>query len=562
MKELSRIKLALEKANNVAYEWDTTKDHITWYGDIRNIIDSPNAKYIYKRKDFTNLICNDDKVDFVASLDKILNSDDEEYRRNFRLFVDNDKIINIEDRGTVVTENGNKILVGILSKISSHVKNNNEIESFEDPVSVFNKNEYFNCDFTNKLTEIFNLNVQQHKDSALVKISIDNLPVIMTWYSIDFAERVMNALELTISSLIKKEDVLNRIAIDQFGLIVKDYSPEEFEILVNRISKYIQLYKNPSFADSIHIRPSMGSVIFPSNVSNVDDACNKAFLALSKSKISTKEFHVDFSDNSADYAKSQKQFSDLRILQESFKKGNVKLAFQPIVECKSGNVDSYECLLRIPDKNRSGYKSAGNLIPIAEKMGIIDLVDQYVLERVVDELKHNKDISLGFNVSNITTNNEKWLKLCSKLLTSEDISSRITVEITETAVQGDIRAAAYFIASLQGLGCKVALDDFGAGYTSFRQLKSLSIDTVKIDGSYVRQLIKNYENLLFIRTLVAFNQSYGLKTVAECVEDGQTAKMLMDMGVDYLQGYYFGKPDIEKPWLESSFTTKKVANFC
>ncbi|MCB2082008.1 MAG: EAL domain-containing protein, partial [Rickettsiales bacterium] len=125
---------------------------------------------------------------------------------------------------------------------------------------------------------------------------------------------------------------------------------------------------------------------------------------------------------------------------------------------------------------------------------------------------------------------------------------RLVVEITETAAQRDLRQTAYFVAALQSLGCKVALDDFGAGYTSFRQLKSLSVDIVKIDGSYIRNLTANSENQLFIKTLLDFNHSYGLKTVAECVESGDVAKMLMDMHVDYMQGYYFGKVELQPPW--------------
>jgi EAL domain-containing protein (putative c-di-GMP-specific phosphodiesterase class I) len=96
---------------------------------------------------------------------------------------------------------------------------------------------------------------------------------------------------------------------------------------------------------------------------------------------------------------------------------------------------------------------------------------------------------------------------------------------------------------MQALGCKVALDDFGTGYTSFHQLKYLSLDVVKIDGIYIRNLKENTENYLFIKTLLDFSKSYGLETVAEFVESGEVAKILMSLGVDYLQGYFFGKPE-------------------
>ncbi len=106
------------------------------------------------------------------------------------------------------------------------------------------------------------------------------------------------------------------------------------------------------------------------------------------------------------------------------------------------------------------------------------------------------------------------------------------------------------MASLQAQGCQVALDDFGSGYTSFRQLKALSVDMVKIDGAFVKDLVDNADNRFFVKTLLDFTRGFGLKSVAECVENGEIAKMLMELGVDYLQGYYFGKPMNYRKWLK------------
>ena len=125
---------------------------------------------------------------------------------------------------------------------------------------------------------------------------------------------------------------------------------------------------------------------------------------------------------------------------------------------------------------------------------------------------------------------------------------RMMVEITETAVHLDIKRTAYFVASLQSFGAMVALDDFGSGYTSFRQLKTLSVDIIKIDGVFVKDLVGNHDNMLFIKTMLDFTNGFGLKTVAEFVENGETAKLLMKLGVEYLQGYYFGFPERMEHW--------------
>ena len=106
------------------------------------------------------------------------------------------------------------------------------------------------------------------------------------------------------------------------------------------------------------------------------------------------------------------------------------------------------------------------------------------------------------------------------------------------------------------MGCQVALDDFGSGYTSFRQLKALSVDMVKIDGAFIKDLTDNSDNRFFVKTLLDFTKGFGLQSVAEFVEKGETAKMLMELGVDYMQGYYFGKPENYRSWLNKGEYTK------
>src|SRR3546814_10640852 len=128
-----------------------------------------------------------------------------------------------------------------------------------------------------------------------------------------------------------------------------------------------------------------------------------------------------------------------------------------------------------------------------------------------------------------------------------DIASRLIIEITETAALQDFEETARFIGTVRDLGCKVALDDFGSGYTSFRQLKALTVDIVKIDGSFVRGVSDNPENQLFIRTLLNLANGFGLKTVAECVEPAEDARILMSESVEFLQGWQYGRPSMRKP---------------
>ncbi|MBL8665411.1 MAG: EAL domain-containing protein, partial [Candidatus Odyssella sp.] len=129
-----------------------------------------------------------------------------------------------------------------------------------------------------------------------------------------------------------------------------------------------------------------------------------------------------------------------------------------------------------------------------------------------------------------------------------DVARRLTVEITETVALKDLEHSAAFCHEIKSLGCSVSLDDFGAGYTSFKSLRLLGVEEVKIDGSYVKNLIDNPDNQVFVRALLGLAQGLEMRTVAECVETEAEAKWLLEQGVDYFQGYYFGKPDTKPAW--------------
>jgi EAL domain-containing protein (putative c-di-GMP-specific phosphodiesterase class I) len=236
-------------------------------------------------------------------------------------------------------------------------------------------------------------------------------------------------------------------------------------------------------------------------------------------------------------------------VQAGLKDGRVLLAYQPVVDAMSHAVDHYECLIRLRRRNGQ-YVPAASFIPFVEQSGLMRQVDRRALELAIEELSAHPTLRLAVNVSGHTTSDRSWLRMLNALVRGmPEMAERLTVEITETVALEDIDETARFVRSLRDLGCRVALDDFGAGYTSFRNLKALAVDCVKIDGSYVRGLEDNVDNQLFVRTLLGLAEGLGLVTVAECVETAPEAALLTRRGVRFLQGWHFGKPEIDRPWL-------------
>jgi EAL domain-containing protein (putative c-di-GMP-specific phosphodiesterase class I) len=194
--------------------------------------------------------------------------------------------------------------------------------------------------------------------------------------------------------------------------------------------------------------------------------------------------------------------------------------------------------------------SAGEFVPVIEQLGFIRLIDRYVLDKVVAELDRHPQVRLGLNISGLTAADRPWLRaLISQVRNRPDIASRVIVEITETAALYDIEESARFVSALRHAGCHVALDDFGAGHTSLRHLQSLAVDTVKIDGSFIYNLAGSLDAQVFLRHLLGLARGFGFQTVAECVTTAEDAAILRQEGVGFLQGYYFGRPALERPWL-------------
>jgi EAL domain-containing protein (putative c-di-GMP-specific phosphodiesterase class I) len=224
-------------------------------------------------------------------------------------------------------------------------------------------------------------------------------------------------------------------------------------------------------------------------------------------------------------------------------------AYQPIVGAVSRKPEHHECLLRLK-RDDGSIAAAGEFIPAAETLGLVRLVDRRALEMAVAQLYAHEDVKLSINVSGTTACDQSWLQsFINYVRENREVAERMTVELTETAALHGFEENSRFVTRLRDMGCRVAIDDFGAGYTSFRNLHNLHVDMVKIDGDYVKNLSTSPDNQLFVRTLVDLAKNFRLETVAEWVSSEEDAKLLLELGVDYCQGYYFGQPTVSPDWL-------------
>ncbi len=401
--------------------------------------------------------------------------------------------------------------------------------------------------FIGDLHDALHQNNERPHNAHIVIIAINNLPMIISGYGHETTE---DAIACLITHLSSKLEALgdmhpHRIQKEQVAFVIHPETASKKETIEQHFKLSLREFHHASAYGAIHLLCDTVTMLLDDSVTTISNVIDSAYMTFKQKALAP---HYDMQQPYNEAFHNRQEMNMVNYITEAINQEQLSLAFQPIVCSRTGNIEHYEALLRIK-KEDGTLATAGPLIPVAERMGLIDIIDELVLDMVVKRLRESPNLKLAFNVSNLTTSSAVWLKKMEQIaIETPDIMPRMMVEITETAVHLDIKRTAYFVAALQSFGAMVALDDFGSGYTSFRQLKTLSVDIIKIDGVFVKDLVDNHDNLLFIKTMLDFTNGFGLKTVAEFVENGETAKLLMKLGVEYLQGYYFGFPERMEHW--------------
>ena len=222
------------------------------------------------------------------------------------------------------------------------------------------------------------------------------------------------------------------------------------------------------------------------------------------------------------------------------------LHYQPIVSLRDGGISHYEALLRLIDGPDGELLPPGAFIAAAERTGLIREIDRLVLGEAISllgaELAQRRT-PVAVNLSALSVTGDGTLQLIEALLAEHGVEpARLIVEVTETAAITDMERASRFCAGLRELGCGVALDDFGSGFSSFRYLKRLPFDYLKIDGDFVRALTRSRDDQLVVQALVRVARGMGKRTIAEYVGDDETIELLRSYGVDHGQGFGIGRP--------------------
>ncbi len=381
---------------------------------------------------------------------------------------------------------------------------------------------------------------------ALFYLDLDQFKVINDTYGHQAGDLLLQSITRILAKETRETDLLSRIGGDEFALVIPAATLEVVNYLAEKLLNALKEFDYCINEQSHTVSFSIGVAIYPQHGTTQQELLANADLAMYHAKKNGRARYHIYSPEFEYQTILTEQLRWKHIIEQAIKENTLILFYQPILDIERKEISHYECLLRL-EKDDGTILMPGEFIVHAEQTGIIDQVDRVVLRKAIDKhlafQKQGLDVKLAINLSGHSMNNVEILPFIEELLSQPGVKPELIIfEITETSAVSNFLSAKTLIAQLKLLGCQFALDDFGVGFSSFYYLRSLPVDYVKIDGSFVKQMDVNEEDRIFVKVLTEISQAFGKKIIAEFVENKDILDLLEQLGVEYAQGYYISKP--------------------
>ncbi len=541
----------LARLGQATFTWDITKDSMAWSDNIASVLpDIPQAALL-KAGDYARLI---EPVRAIRS-DAVLNSSAKDtgrgvpYQIEYGLRAGAPKaLLWVEETGCwFAGPDGKPAWAQGIIRINNerHARDEQLLKlSHSDPLT----GELTRTRLVAALAEAIEKSERFRSSFAFTLVGIDQLAQLNNAFGYDVADEVIVEVAKRIRARLRSGDIMGRFSGDKFGLILKNCTVDDMNTAAERFLAGIRNDVVPTKSGPVAVTVSIGAISAPRYTKNAEEAMCRAQEALDMAKRRRRGSFMAWRPNVERDAQRQ---VNIRVTDEIISALNdrrIVMAYEPVVSTQARTKVFHECLVRM--KNDNGELSlAPDIVPVAEKLGLIRLIDSRVLELVVAELATAPDIHLSLNISPDMAMDPDWGAGIESLMRAHPgVAERLIVEITETVAVQDIDDVRGFVTRLKNFGCRIAIDDFGAGYTSFRNLRKLGVDIVKIDGAFIQNLARSSDDRAFVQTLIDLARRLDIKTVAEWVQDEETAQLLNEWGCDYIQGQLIGLASTQRPW--------------
>ncbi|HEX6736419.1 MAG TPA: EAL domain-containing protein [Azonexus sp.] len=437
-------------------------------------------------------------------------------------------------------------MIFVFTDISAEISKERQIEfqAYHDPLTQLGNRSLLARDLAREIDSA------RHDSQRLAVLCAD----------LDNFKNINDALGHTIGDLLLKELALRLADTVQPPAWITRHGGDEFIIVIPRLSDESQATEvaravmrciGEAFdieGHQLRVTSSVGISIYPDHGLSIGELLSNADMAMYEAKRDGRNI-FRFYENDLLYRSSERLAME-NGLRVALAGNELFLVFQPKVAIASGEIHSVEALLRW--RTGSGELiSPATFIPVAEASGLIIDIGDWVLRQSLQAARRWRaelgfPVAIAVNVSSLQFRSERLLATLDELAASEpDLASLLELELTESALAGDIRDVTNKLQRIHALGLKVALDDFGTGYSSLAYLKNIPIDILKVDQAFIRELHINTQDMAIVGSIIQLGKSLGFAIVAEGVEEERHVAILAGMGCDYAQGYWFARPQGE-----------------
>jgi len=537
----------------VPYEWRIASDALAWGSNVHEVLGSLDPAALTSGKSYAQLI---DPQSGTSRYDAVMRAGARDQGGGIAYLVQYALQASAAGGGVIWVEDSGRWFAGPEGeplRACGAVRVINERHEREQKLTYLSRFDTLTGELNrDRLTEILDATIEEavklRSSCGFLLAAIDELGRINEAYGFDVADEVVAAVAKRMHGQMRGKDHLGRVSGNKFGIILNNCTPDDLLIAADRLLAGIRNEVVHTSVGPVAATVTIGGVTAPRHARNVKEVLARAQDALYGARVKRRGSFQAYQPNLGRVAERQENMRATDEILSALNERRIFIHFEPIVEIGSRAPAFYECLMRV--KRADGSLLAVNqFIPWAERLGLVRLLDHRVLDLVAAEMIASPALKASVNVSAASTSDPDWWAGLGALLRAHPgVAERLTVEITETAAIQDIDETSAFVTRVKHLGCRIAIDDFGAGYTSFRNLRRLGVDLLKIDGAFVQNLMQSEDDRAFVHTLIDLGRRLGLATVAEWVQDEASAAMLADWGCDYLQGVLVGLASGERPW--------------
>ncbi|CAN7720387.1 bifunctional diguanylate cyclase/phosphodiesterase [Bosea sp. LjRoot9] len=529
----------LSSIGEVVYAWDIVHDALTWGPNAHEVLAGVSDAVMSRGLSFAGLVepgSGRSRYDAIFSASGQDQGEGVVYRTRYAADLAGRKMW-IEDAG--------RWFAGIDGRPAS-ARGVLRLERAVKPDELSASNGEL-CDRT-ALVERVELALAEHLPAERVVVvlvaAIDELTRLNDDFGHEATDEIIGVVQERLRSVMRRRDHLVRYSGNRFAILLTGCPQNQVEAAARRFIKAVAQSAIETARGIALVRLRVGAAIAPNLSSHAGPLVAGAENALANAKAGAIDAAVIAKRSDMREPAVARQGFDLQAV-AALNERRVQLALQPVVRARQRDTAFHEALLRVGQGENGLFFAPAELIPLLERRGLIRLFDHRVLELAVDMLVGDPDLSLSVNVSPRSLADPEWLDAflaCTNA--ARGVAKRLIVEITETATIENPARIAKLLDKIKAQGARIAIDDFGAGHTSLRHLRTFPIDILKLDGAFTQNLRRSTDDRFYVRTLIDLARHLCVETVAEWVDDELQATMLTDWGVTYLQGHLIGKAEV------------------